>query len=43
MTFPERLTMLQHGKNVTKQEVYTTVGLSRIAYYRYEKGERRTS
>ena len=40
MTFPERLTMLQHGKNVTKQEVYTTVGLSRIAYYRYEKGER---
>ena len=25
---------------VTKQDVYTAVGLSRVAYYRYEKGER---
>ena len=40
MTFAERLTDLQQRKNVTKQDVYTTVGLSRVAYYRYEKGER---
>ena len=37
---PERLTDLQQRKNVTKQDVYTVVGLSRVAYYRYEKGER---
>ena len=40
MTFAERLTDLQQRKNVTKQDVYTAVGLSGVAYYRYEKGER---
>ena len=40
MTFAERLTDLQQRKNVTKQDVYTAVGLSRVAYDRYEKGER---
>ena len=40
MTFAERLTALQQRKNITKQDVYTAVGLSRDAYYRYEKGER---
>lgn len=40
MTFAERLTALQKRENVSKQEVYTAVGLSRVAYYRYEKGER---
>ena len=40
MNFPERLTMLQQGKGVTKQNIDATIGLSRVAYYRYEKGER---
>lgn len=40
MTFAERLTELQQQKNVTKQDVYSAVGISRVAYYRYEKGER---
>ena len=40
MTFPERLNQLQQGWHIDKQAIYKAVGLSRTAYFRYERGER---
>lgn len=40
MTFSERLTNLQESRGLSKKDVYSACGISRIAYYRYERGER---
>lgn len=40
MTFHERLATLQDGRLLSKKDVYTACKISRIAYYRYESGER---
>lgn len=41
-TFPERLQTLQASKAL-KKDVCSAVGISIMAYYRYEKGEREPS
>lgn len=40
MSFPERLKSLRKESNVEAREVFQSTGLSRAAYYMYEKGER---
>lgn len=40
MTFSERLIQLQESQGVMKKDVYSACEISRIAYYRYESGER---
>lgn len=40
MTFSERITNLQEIRGLSKKDVYSACGISRIAYYRYESGER---
>lgn len=40
MSFPERLTALQKNRRLEKKEIFEAVGLSKTAYYHYEKGNR---
>ena len=40
MAFSERLTFLQNNRSLSKKDVYSACNISRIAYYRYESGER---
>lgn len=40
MTFPERLMFLQQSRNLDKKDVFSSCGISRVSYYRYESGER---
>lgn len=40
MTFSKRLITLQENREIPKKDIYATCNISRIAYYRYEIGER---
>lgn len=40
MNFPERLTTLQKNCGIPKKDIYSACNISRIAYYRYENGDR---
>lgn len=40
MTFAERLELLRKHSNLSKQELSSALGMSRMSYFRYEKGER---
>ena len=39
-TFPERLIKLQSDRKILKKDISSAVGISVMAYYRYEKGVR---
>ena len=39
-TFPERLVYLQTSRKLLKKDIASAVGISVMAYYRYEKGVR---
>lgn len=40
MTFAERLKSLRTNQHLSKQELSTKLGIARMSYFRYEKGER---
>lgn len=40
MTFHERLIFLQETRGLSKKDIYSACNISRVAYYRYESGER---
>ena len=40
MSFSSRLTELQTSRNLKKQDIYNAIGITRIAYYYYEKDMR---
>ena len=40
MTFSKRLINLQENRGIPKKDIYSACNISRIAYYRYEIGER---
>lgn len=40
VTFAERLTELQTNRHLSKKDIFTACKISRVAYYRYESGER---
>ena len=40
MTFAERLQLLREKHQLSKQELSSILGMARMSYFRYEKGER---
>lgn len=40
MNFSTRLLELQKASSFSKKDIYTRCKISRVAYYRYENGER---
>ncbi|MGN0950474.1 MAG: helix-turn-helix domain-containing protein [Mitsuokella sp.] len=40
MTFAERLQSLREQHRLSKQELSSILGMARMSYFRYEKGER---
>ncbi|WP_367997689.1 helix-turn-helix domain-containing protein [Mitsuokella multacida] len=40
MTFAERLQSLREKHQLSKQELSSILGMARMSYFRYEKGER---